>query len=598
MKRTLWAMTALLLVGCHHPAGTPDAGAPPDAGPQVLSEKEPNNGPDQALALGDSAQVNAALDAKGDEDWYRLSSPSPRAVDLEVSGIPGAKIQLEVIDQDRNRMAVALSDAPGQPLHLRNLGVTRDTWLRVTSATKGAGGSYTLLATFHTLQEGFEIEPNDRAADSTPVSADEKGQFQVKGVLGHAGDEDWFRIELAPSDGGAEVDAGASITPADARSADAGAADAGAVDAGVTDGGSDAGVDAGVAEIQRVPLRIQLSGVPNVRLEVELLSEAQASLFDSKTAKEGDALDLRNVGVRASDRVIYAVVRAAWNGTGKEAKRGTNPDVPYTLTIAPEAAGANSELEPNDTLDQATSMPPDGYREGFLAPKSDLDFYEVKCPQPAITDLSLSGTDRLDLVLSVVRRPADGGADEEVLRANDGQVKEPEYLNSVACSGDLFVRVEGASKKVNGKWVRDYENPDQAYRLTAKSRPDTGADEREPNNTPENATVIQLGHALRGTIQPKKDVDDYKLDLSDRPVKTAIRATLTQILKVKVGLYLYRVEDGQLTLVQTSDHAKGDQPEVIQYSADPGVYVFQVRDVRNREANFQDAYLLTVEQSE
>jgi hypothetical protein len=69
------------------------------------------------------------------------------------------------------------------------------------------------------------------------------------------------------------------------------------------------------------------------------------------------------------------------------------------------------------------------------------------------------------------------------------------------------------------------------------------------------------------------------------------------ILKVDVGLYLHRVEnDGKLTLVQTSDSAKGDKAETIRFSAEPGLYVLEVRDTKNREANFQDSYQLTVDE--
>jgi hypothetical protein len=74
---------------------------------------------------------------------------------------------------------------------------------------------------------------------------------------------------------------------------------------------------------------------------------------------------------------------------------------------------------------------------------------------------------------------------------------------------------------------------------------------------------------------------------------------LTGILKVDVGLYLHRMDEtGKLTLVQTSDRGKGDASEVIRYSAEPGVYLLEVRDTRNREANFQDPYQLTVEEGE
>jgi len=56
-------------------------------------------------------------------------------------------------------------------------------------------------------------------------------------------------------------------------------------------------------------------------------------------------------------------------------------------------------------------------------------------------------------------------------------------------------------------------------------------------------------------------------------------------------------ELGGLSLVQTADRAKGDKPEVITYSAEPGVYLLEVRDSKNRESNFQDQYQLTVEEA-
>ena len=82
-------------------------------------------------------------------------------------------------------------------------------------------------------------------------------------------------------------------------------------------------------------------------------------------------------------------------------------------------------------------------------------------------------------------------------------------------------------------------------------------------------------------------------------MKTALTATVTGLLKVDVALYLHRVEeDGKLTLVQTSDGAKGEKPEVVRFAAEPGLYVFEVRDLKNREANFQDSYQLTVEEGQ
>jgi len=312
---------------------------------------------------------------------------------------------------------------------------------------------------------------------------------------------------------------------------------------------------------------------------------------------EGQALSQRNVAVRATDRVIDVVVKSAWTGTGKDARRGFHAEQPYTLTISREAAGANAEYEPNDDLAHATPLPLDGYREGFLTPATDVDYYVVRPAAPSLLRFEVTGVEKLDLQLSLVERGAKPGTDRVLQKSNDGVVKEPERLNSVACSGECFVKVEGVPRKVDGKWVREFDNPDTPYRISVRAVPDNGTEEREPNDTADQATPISVGKPIRGTIYPKRDADFFRLDLSDRPVKTALRATLTGILKVDVALFLYqRGDDGSLTLVQTSDRAKGDAPEVIRYAADPGVYLFKVQDSKNRESNFQDSYQLTVEE--
>src|SRR3954463_9581341 len=51
--------------------------AVPDAGPAAVAEHEPNDRPEQALAISTSTLVSASLSsdpAKGDEDWYQLSA--------------------------------------------------------------------------------------------------------------------------------------------------------------------------------------------------------------------------------------------------------------------------------------------------------------------------------------------------------------------------------------------------------------------------------------------------------------------------------------------------------------------------------------------
>jgi hypothetical protein len=593
MKGSRWIPVCVLLAACsREPKTATDAGQAP-AGPAQLTEQEPNDRPEQAQVLTDSSVVAASLSAdpsKPDEDWYLLAPSAPKTVDLTVSGIPGADVAIEVYDTDRNRLAVINSEGKGKPERLPNLGIKTKVLVKVFSVTRGAGGAYSLTALFSDPTPGFEVEPNDRAADATAALL---GQ-PISGFIGHSADEDWYRFELIPPESGgatpnalAGEDAGTSAFPA----------------AGV-DAGESMLPDSGFAQLgapfeaPRIALRIELSAVEGVRFDLQVLSEAQAPLFQARS-KEGEGLSLRNVGVRAADRVVYLVLKSAWSGSGKDAKRGYNAQKPYTLTVSREEAGANAELEPNDELSKATPLPPNGFREGFISPKGDVDYYVLRTEQPVLARFQLSGVERLDLVLSVVKPSEDGKGEQVLLRANDGAVKEPEILNNVYCPGICWVKVEGALRKVDGKLVRDYENSEQPYRLTATVVPDNGTEEREPNNTPQTATPILLNHPMRGTIHPKKDVDYFRLDLSSKPVKTAIKASVTGVLKLHIGLYLHRTEeDGRISLVQTADRGKGDAPEIIRFSADPGVYFLEVRDSKNRESNFQDSYQLTVEESE
>lgn len=547
-----------------------DAGAV-DAGPPILAEKEPNDGPSNALSLERSSIVEGNLSAdptKPDEDWYLLKASLPKTVDLTVTCPPGTDVALEIVDETRAVLTSVNAAGVGASERYPNLDVSGRAFVRVVGLKKGAGGAYVLTATFHDRSPGFELEPNDRKVDATAVQL---GQA-VSGFIAHGADQDWFRYELTSPDA---FDAGASPT-------------ADELDSGPAAPIEDAGAPVAVVE-KKLALRIDVSPIDGVAFELQLLTEAEAVLFSAKSA-EGAGLSLRNVGVRANDHVLYVVLKS----TGK---KGFSASTYYTLTVSPEEASGTTEFEPNDEAAKATDLPANSSREGFISPRGDVDYFRLVTDGPSVARLQLTGVEKLDLVLSVVK-PVDGKPEETVLRANEGGVKEPEQLNDVYCNGSCLIRIDTPAKKVDGKWVRDDENGDQAYKLSAVVSPDDGSEEHEPNNASAQATPIALGKPIRGTVYPKKDVDYFALDLREKPVKTAITATLLGILKVDVGLYLHRVEaDGKLTLVQTSDSAKGEKAENIRYSADPGLYVLEVRDAKNREANFQDSYQLLVEET-
>ena len=468
------AIIAIALPACQTCGGGEvlDAG-PVDAGPPVLTEKEPNDTAAAALVLERTSIVEANLGAdpqKPDVDWYVLKASLPRTVDFQATCPNGGDISLEVVDENGGVLASVNAGGLGASERLPNLDVSAKTFVRVVAQKKGVGGAYMVTAKFADRMPGYELEPNERKVDATAVAL---GQA-ISGSIGHGNDVDWYRYEL-PSDEPAPVPDGL----------DAGEADGGAVDAGV---------DAGVLAEKRLALRVDISAVEGVSMDLQILTEAEAVLFAAKSRENGP-LSLRNVGVRASDRVIYLAIRSAAIGAGKDTHKGANPDLSYTLTVAPEDTSGNAEFEPNDEPSRATELPPNSYRDGFISPKGDVDVFRLVTDGPSIAKLQLSGVDKVDLVLSVIK-PVEGKPEEVLLKANEGVAREPEQLNNVACDGVCFIRVEAAAKKVDGKWVqgRRERRPglpphrDRGARTTAPRR-------RSPTTPPASATPVTAGQA-------------------------------------------------------------------------------------------------------
>ncbi len=584
--RRLFAVAGVLAVcgcTCQKP-GPVDAGVPGPAPLVKTAEREPNETFEQAQPIAVPGVIEAQLGAdpaRPDVDTFKLTSPGTGFFSVTVTSPPDADVVLEILDEGGNPLSRLNAQGASAPEVLPALVIAGQRAIRVSSAVRGRGGAYSVTVEKVSMPAGAEEEPNDRAADATSGTLGSSSS----GLLAGPADEDWYRYEFRPAE------------PTDAPVAvDGGAAPS---DAGEGHDGGDSAPDAGAPLITARPLRIEVSPVPGVRLRVRVMTEAMAVLFEADSA-EGAGLLLRNVGVREVDRVIYVVVSPVpADAARKPAVPATfNASDRYSLSVADEEAGATGEVEPNNDVARATPLRADSYRDAFLSPAEDADYFRVDVAQKSLIDVNVNGLPGVDLQLALVELPTDGGAPRDVLKANEGGTKEPERLLNVSCLATCFFKVEGVGKKVGKEWVKSGSSAEVPYRIAASVRPDDGEFEREPNDTPATATPLALGKKARGTVYPKKDVDDFLLDLGERPVKTPIRATLTGILKVDVALYLYRLDDdGAKTLIQTADRGKNDAPESLQASLDPGRYVFEVKDTKNRESNFQDAYQLTVEEA-
>lgn len=377
----------------------------------------------------------------GDEDVYTWveSGSAPDggflAARVELSGVPGLDLSLEILDGDGKRLWLA-SDAPvGEGEVIPNLAVEpgHTYYARVRSLTPQAGERpYELVVRAAPPPPGDEREPNDDAARATVLPA----LSDASGFYGRKRDEDLFQLPAQSEPG---------------------------------------------------TLRLEVGPVEGVVPQVRVL-DGQTVVAEAKAGR-GDELRLRNVGLPDRSRPHYVALRAL---------DGRNPDVRWTLRLGWEPPLDGAEREPNDTPARATPLSLEGGAAqvaGFLWP-GDADLFRVTGAAGGLVTVELEAPERVDVRLERL----DGGG-KPLVRADEGGPGKPERLPPWP-GGDFLLRVSARPRD---------SAFDAPYRLTVTPQPADPELEREPNNTPQEATPLGQGQAaVRGFIAPRGDEDVYR----------------------------------------------------------------------------------------
>ncbi|HYZ89925.1 MAG TPA: hypothetical protein VE620_11560, partial [Myxococcales bacterium] len=527
MNRKL-VLVALLLAACRKSEPPPPAaepsGPPP---PEQVAEQEPNDYlhaqqlPDRAVVSGTFAPPRPRT---ADDDWYHLSPGAGRTLALRVELVPTHGAELEVLDRDRNRL-IRLRTAR-EPLLVPAVACVEGCFVRASSTE---AGPYKLTILGAPPVDGRELEPNDRAVDATPLPVGKA----VEGTYGWAEDEDWYRLEVRDVKPGqflrVELTGVVGVRPELEVRALQDAALLATVRAQIDGDGlflRDLGLALGAAPQPPRPTETA-PGAPTTSPDAGSepapppvvtstpnagATQSQPFAPESPDAGAAPAPPQAPAVQTAPAAGYYLVLRSASVGSGRNATRGANPRVPYKLTASVESGPEDLEQEPNDEPARATDLAPGGSRTGYLSPPGDVDWYRVHADQPSILHVEVSALERADVELSVLAPGAKPDDKPQLLaRANEGGVREGEVLPNVRiAAGDSYVKVEGAAREMDGKWVRDAEDRDHAYRVSAQLLPDEGSTDREPNNDVATAQEVTLPARIRGWIWPKRDVDVFR----------------------------------------------------------------------------------------
>jgi hypothetical protein len=270
--------------------------------------------------------------------------------------------------------------------------------------------------------------------------------------------------------------------------------------------------------------------------------------------------------------------------------------VPYKLTAFVEQGPDDLELEPNDDSARATEITPGGARTGYLSPPGDVDWYRIHADQPMILHAEVTALERADLELSVHAAPSKPGDKPELLaRANEGGVREGEVLPNVRIpAGDSYIKIESAAREMDGKWVRDAEDRDHTYRVSAQLLPDDGSTDREPNNDVASAQDVSLPARIRGWIWPRRDADVFRFHVP--PGASPVTVRVSPVRGVDLALRLFEMRGARADVIGTADafHGEGEE-QIVAVPLKEGDYAVEVSSPRGKDASATQQYTLTIQ---
>ncbi len=460
------------------------------------SESEPNDRRDQAneIRLGES--MRGYFHKRGDYDWFKLviEKPGKNIIRIDITGVPDVDVRLAIYDETGHELKRANASPKGEPEAITGFGITGGTYF-ITAYGRDINekDSYTLSTRLiGPWEEGQEFEPNDRREQANDIRLGET----VEGIFQAKSDYDWYKLVIEKP--------GKNI------------------------------------------IRIELSGVPDVNVRLEVVDERGSQLKSSNFAYQGEPESIINLGVIEG---IYYI-----NAYGYEA----NQNDKYTLStrlIGPWAQG--QEFEPNDSDRQANEIRLGETIQGFFQAKNDPDWYklEIDVPGKNIIRVDLSGVPGVNSVLHI--HDSQG---YRIVRSNTRRHGEPEeIINFGVTEGVYYVSI-----------TANEINENEVYSLSTKLvGPWEAGIEFESNDSTREANEIKLDSVIKGYIQPRDDRDYYLLTIPE-PGMDIFVVELSSPAQANLYLELLDAEGNRIKRSNLGD--KGVKEQIVKMKFPPGQY--------------------------
>jgi hypothetical protein len=345
-----------------------------DAGTaSATDEIEPNDGEDVATALGIGGTVRGRIETETDADHYKIDVSEPGALSVELTGVDGVDLVLEILDTTGTVIAKSDRGAAKVREGVPNVGVTPGRYLAVVRSKK-------------------------------IVVPAKKGKPPKKGKAAVA-------AAAAPVD--------APVAPTLAPVYEISAKQAPVATAGEREPDDDRGTAIDLIVGDTVTGFVGWSGDADVwKLSVETLSEKNA-IDVEVSAVEGTALSVEiadgvgqplalRKGPRGQGLVLRGLVPVVPPGAPPYhyvTIRGdkSNPETAYQLRVTANVPKTDAELEPNDTLERAMAVAADRTEVHGSWTPGDIDCFVLAADAaPRTIDVTVDTPPESDLEVELL----------------------------------------------------------------------------------------------------------------------------------------------------------------------------------------------------
>jgi hypothetical protein len=367
----------------------------PDAGLRlpVVPEREPNNWPEYAQKITPGVAIRGTIGfpltkTMGDRDVYcfKVGGTDKQVLRAELTAVPRLQLQLTVRTARFVTVKTTRSPGVGRELIIANLSLEPGDYCFVVSEARGGPPhrfnrkqSYLLHYSLRAARAAEEREPNDKFYEANEL----RPGGEIRGLLGRAGDKDWYRIPLV-------------------------------------------GLPKGSL------LGLTFEGVGGVTADVTVYDWARRKILTRRSVR-GATLYIRDLKVRLLTRIVYVTVTA---------HHRFNPDDSYRLRVQATRAEVGREVEPNDTAQQAVRLTGKrGEVRGSIEVAHDVDYYHLALPGRSNVRVSLAPPAAVDAKLTVYALSG-----RRLAEANFGKAGETELLANVRASHGIRLRVAAVAR--------------------------------------------------------------------------------------------------------------------------------------------------------